>query len=226
MSPRSVLVLLALGVLAVGVPLALRAHQPGGPSRDALDAHLAGVEPEDAGYPRMATAMRSRAWLAAGPGQPEGVALFIDLPDVVFGPACVITPSDLRASLLLIRGLTWDAEQRAWIGGERRVALTEVRELLVAAAPSPSVADALIDLLAGTPAPGLPVFAALLAADPPTLQSISLTPFHGDCGRLMQDRGRPPYVPVERAYCGFMAAFSGAGWPAGWRVLQLRSLDP
>jgi len=223
--PRAILVLLA-AVLAIGVPLALRGWLPGGPARAALAEHLSGVDPADAAYPRLATAMRSRAWLTAGPGQPEGIALFVDLPDAAFAPERIITPADLRAALQRIRGLAWDGGQRAWLGGGRRVALAEVRELLAAAAPSPSIADAIIDLLVGTPAPGQPSFAALLTAEPTTLQAIHVAPFHGDCGRLLQDRGRPPYVPVERTYSGLMASFTGAGWPSGWRVLRLRSNQP
>lgn len=219
-SRRGILVLLACAVLAVLA--ALRWHGSGGPQA-AITAHLAGVAAEDAAYPRLATAMRSRAWLSSGPWQPEGVALFVDLPDAVFGPQHVVTPTDLREALRRIRGLAWDPAARAWTGGGRRVEVAEVRTLLAAAVPTPIEAEAIIDLLAGTPAPGAPRFADLLASDPPTLQRIRLVPFRGDCGRMMEDRGRPPYIAVERAYRGLVAAFDGAGWPDGWRVLSLRS---
>lgn len=222
-SRRGILVLVACAVFAV---LALMHWQSAGGPQSAIAAHLAGVAAEDAAYPRLATAMRSRAWLSSGPWQPEGVALFVDLPDAVFGPQHIVTPADLRQALRRIRGLAWDPAARAWIGDGRRVEVAEVRTLLAAAVPTPTEAEAIIDLLVGTPAPGAPRFAALLAADPPTLQRIRLAPFHGNCGRMMEDRGRPPYVAVERSYRGLVAAFDGVGWPDGWRVLSLRSRGP
>lgn len=225
-SVRGIAVVLVVAALAAGLALGFRARQAGGPAQTALTAHIAGVEPEDAAYPRLGAAIRARAWLASTPDQPEGVALFVDLPDAVFGREREVTASDLRETMRRIGGLAWDAGSRAWIGGGRRVPLAEVRELLVAAAPTPSDADAVIGLLLGSPAPGAPDFASLLRVDPPTLGAIRIVPFHGQQGRLLLDRGRAPYAAAELGYNGLMASFTGPGWPTGWRVLRLKSLDP
>lgn len=194
--------------------------------RRTLTAHVVGVEADDAGYTRLGPVLRVRAWLLSAPSQPEGVALFTGLPDAVLGHERVIVPADLREALRLIRGLTWDGAAQAWSGGGRQVALAEVRSLLEAAVPTPSDAVAIIDLLLGTAAPGAPAFASLLQAEPPSLTAIYIVPFHGGRGRLLLDRGRPPFVVTESSYTGLVARFDGAGWPAEWRVLTLRSIEP
>lgn len=219
----SVVVTAALALSAV---LLLQGNQQHRPLRRALEAHVAGMAADDAGYTRIGPVLRARAWLLSAPGQPEGVALFTGLPDAIIGRERVVVPADLREALRRIRGLAWDGTTRAWSGSGRQVPLTEVRTLLEAALPTPSDADALIDLLLGEPAPGAPAFASLLQADPPTVTAIHLVPFHGTRGRLLLDRGRPPFAVVERGYVGLMASFEGMGWPAGWRVLTLRSREP
>lgn len=212
--------------LVLSATLLFQGNQEHRPLRRALEAHVAGMAADDAGYTRLGQVLRARAWLVSAPGQPEGVALFTGLPDAVFGRARVIVPADLRESVRRIRGLAWDGATQAWSGSGRQVPLAEVRGLLEAAVPTPSDADALIDLLLGEPAPGAPAFATLLQADPPTLTAIRLVPFEGGRGRLLLDRGRPPFAVVERSYSGLMASFEGVGWPTGWRVLTLRSREP
>jgi hypothetical protein len=199
--------------------------RPPDAARTALDRHCADIDPA-AAYPQAGTTLRARAWLASTPERPAGIDLFCDLPDAVCDRERLVTPSDLRETLRRIRGLTWHAQAGAWIGGERRVPLAEVQSLLVAALPTPTVADAVIDLLRGSPAPGAPDFTTLLLADQPTLNAIRIIAFHGDRGRLLLDNGHPPYEPVERGYTGLLAAFDGVGWPDGWRVLRLRGVEP
>lgn len=194
--------------------------------RRALVEHVIGVEADDAGYTRLGPVLRARAWLVSAPSQPEGVALFTGLPDAVLGRERVIVPADLREALRRIRGLAWDGAAQTWSGGGRQVPLAEVRGLLEAAVPTPSDAVAILDLLLGEAAPGVPAFASLLQAEPPGLTAIHLVPFHGGRGRLLLDRGRPPFVVTESSYIGLLAKFEGAGWPAGWRVLTLRSREP
>jgi hypothetical protein len=201
-------------------------NQGGGQARRILEAHVAGVAADDAGYTRLGPVLRSRAWLLNAPSQPEGVALFTGLPDAEFGRERFIAAADLREALRRIRGLTWDGSAQAWSGGGRQVPLSEVRVLLEAAVPTPTDAAAVIDLLLGEPAPGAPRFADLLQADPSTLSAIKLVPFHGARGRLLVDRGRPPFAVAESSYTGLLASFQGAGWPADWRVLSLRSVEP
>jgi hypothetical protein len=213
-------------VVALSAALLLLGNQEHRPLRRALEAHVAGTVADDAGYTRLGPVLRARAWLVSAPGQLDGVALFTGLPDAIFDRERVIVPADLREAVRRIRGLAWDRTTQAWSGSGRQVPLAEVRSLLEAAVPTPSDADALIDLLLGEPAPGAPAFATLLQADPPSLTSIRLAPFHGTRGRLLLDRGRPPFAVVERGYVGLMASFEGAGWPAGWRVLTLRSIEP
>lgn len=43
---------------------------------------------------------------------------------------------------------------------------------------------------------------------------------------MLLDRGRAPYVPVDRAYSGSLAQLMGQGMPAGWRVLSLNAIEP
>lgn len=210
----------ALAAAAVGGTLARRGP---GPVREALAAHTAGMLAEEAGYTRLGPQLRQRAWLLTAPGQPEGVALFTALPDAALGREQVVAPGDLRA-LQRIRGLAWDAAAQAWTGGGRSVPLAEVSELLVAALPTPTAAAAVLDLLLGEPAPGAPRFADLLLAEPGTLEAIRLVPIRGDRGRLLLDRGRPPFVVTERGYRGLVASFAGNGWPTAWRVLTLQAL--
>lgn len=219
---RSVLVVVLILGLALAVLLALRSPLTAPPAQRALAAQVAGVVADEAGYTRIGTTLRARAWLVAAPGQPDGVALFTDLPDAVFGRERIIVPADLREALRRIRGLAWDGAAQAWSGSGRTVPLAEVRGLLEAALPTPSDAAAVIDLLLGEPAPGVPDLAALLQADPPTLEAIRLAPFRGERGRLLLDLGRPPFAVVERAYSGLVASFEGPGWPVGWRVLTLQ----
>lgn len=226
MSPRLAVLLLALGAVAVGGVAAWRSLPGDAATRAAIAAHCRGVEPEQAAYPQLGATLRARAWLIDAPSMPDGVDLFTALPDLAAGRERIITPSDLRETMRRVRGLAWDPEARAWSDGTRSVPLAEARSLLVAALPTASDADAILDLLLGTLAPGAPNFAAALTADPPALERIRLVPFHGDRGRLLLDRGRPPYAPVERGYNGLLAAFDGQGMPAGWRVLRLRSVAP
>ncbi len=224
MSIRVIGVVVAVAV-ALSAVLLFQGNQEHRPLRRALEAHVAGMAADDAGYTRLGPMLRARAWLLSAPGQPEGVALFTGLPDVIFGRERVIVLADLREALRRIRGLAWDGTAQAWSGGGRQVPLAEVRGLLEAAVPTPSDADALIDLLLGESAPGAPAFAALLQADPPNVTAIRLVPFHGTRGRLLLDRGRPPFAVVERSYAGLLASFEGIGWPTGWRVLTLRGRE-
>lgn len=219
--------LLAVAVIAaVAIAVWAMRGRGDGAVRSALAAHVAGVEADDAGYTRLGPVLRARAWLLAAPGQPEGVELFTGLSDAAFERERVIVPADLGEALRRIRGLTWQAGAQAWTGGGRQVPLADVRNLLEAALPTPAYAAAVIDLLLGEPAPGAPAFADQLQAEPPGLAAIHLVRFHGARGRLLVDRGRPPFAIAERGYSGLMASFSGAGWPAGWRVLCLRSVEP
>jgi hypothetical protein len=223
---RITLLCIALAAVAAVVLVRLPHAGSGGPAQAALADLTRGVEPEEAAYPKLGTAMRSRAWLIAAPGQPDGIDLFADLSDAQFGRERLVTPSDLRATLQRIHGLAWDQAAQTWTAGDRQVPIADVRTLLIAAMPTPTDAEAVIDLLLGTPSPGTPVFSGLLQAENPTLEAIHIVPFHGDRGRLLLDRGRPPYVAVERGYNGLLVSFSGAGWPAGWRVLRLRGIEP
>ena len=225
MSLRSISVIVIV-VAALAAVLLFRSNPHYRPYLRALDRHVAGVDLDDTGYTRLGPVLRSRAWLVSAPSQPEGVALFTGLPDVEFGRERTIVAADLREALRRIRGLTWDGTAQAWSGGGRQVPLSEVRVLLEAAVPTPTDAAAVIDLLLGEPAPGAPRFADLLQADPPTLSAIRLVPFHGARGRLLIDRGRPPFAVAERSYTGLVATFAGAGWPSEWRVLTLRSREP
>jgi hypothetical protein len=213
-------ILAAIGLVAVS---ALRTKHP---IRAALESHIAGVDPKDASYPRMGGVMRSRAWIIAGPSQPDGTALFISLPDVQFGRERTVLPIDLCAALDRIRGLTWDSSTQSWTGAGRAVPFAQVRELLAAATPTPSDAAGILDLITGTQAPDLPDLAPLLLADPPLLTGIRIVPFHGVCGKMLLDRGRGPYVPVDRTYSGLMAKLEGRDIPQGWRVLTLRAVEP
>lgn len=220
------LLFVAIAVVVAFVLVRLPHAGRGGPAQAALAGLTLGVEPEEAAYPKLGTVVRSRAWLVAAPSQPDGIDLFADLSDAQFGRERVVTPSDLRATLQRIRGLTWDQAAQAWSAGGRQVPIADVRTMLAAAMPTPTDAEAVIDLLLGTPSPGAPVFSALLQAERPTLEAIRIVPFHGDRGRLLLDRGRPPYVAVERGYTGLMVGFTGSGWPTGWRVLRLRGIEP
>lgn len=213
--------LLAAAVLL----LAACGPAPAGPAADALAAQVAGVAPADAAYPRQGEVLRERAWLRASPGQPAGVALVADAPDAVFGRERIIAAADLRAALALVRGRHWDEAAQAWTGSGPPAPLAEVRRLLVAALPTPAEAELVIDLLLGEPAAGVPDLAGLLLAEPPGLTAIRVVPFSGQRGRLLIDRGRSPYHVVERPYQGLVVAFTGAGWPAGWRVIRLESRE-
>lgn len=222
--PR-VLVPLLLAAAAVAAWAAL-ARPARGPAHAALDAFCRGFEPGQAAYPHLGSALRARAWLAAAPGQPDGVDLFTALPDAALSRARTIAPSDLRETARRIRGLGWDPAAAAWRGDGRTVPAAEVRSLLAAALPTATDADAVIDLLAGAPAPGAPDLAALLTADPPRFAGLRIVSFRGDRGRLLVDRGRPPYAAVERGYAGLLASIDAPGVDPGWRVLRLRGVAP
>lgn len=224
--PGRRLFVLAVLVASLGALLLFSADGRNRPWQRALEVHVSGVDLDDTGYTRLGPVLRSRAWLVNAPSQPAGVDLFTGLPDAEFGRERTIAAADLREALRRIRGLAWDGSAQAWSGAGRLVPLSEVRGLLEAAVPTPTDATAVIDLLLGVPAPGAPGFAALLAADPPTLTAIRLIPFHGARGRLLIDRGRPPFAMAERSYTGLLATFSGPGWPSDWRVLTLRSREP
>jgi len=221
-----VVVLLLVVALAAAMATAVLRVRDRHPAAAVLAAQGAGVAADEAAYPRQGTALRARAWLIEAPGQPAGIDLFTTLEEVAFAREHQVTSADLRTALARIRGLAWDGAAAAWSGGGRTVPLDEVRRLLNAALPTPATATAVLDLLLGQPAPGVPDLAGLLLAEPSTLRAIRLVPFRGGRGRLLVDRGRPPYVAVERGYSGLAAAFDGDGWPAGWRILHLRADAP
>lgn len=222
---RAVLWMLAIAAGSAAAWAAC-AHRTRTPAQAALDAFCRGFEPAQAVYPHLGPALRARAWLMSAPGQPEGVDLFTALPDAVLTRERSIVPADLRETVRRIRGLAWDAASSAWVGPERTVPVAEVRSLLAAALPTATDADAVIDILAGSPAAGVPDLAALLTADPPRFSAVRIIAFHGDRGRLLIDRGRPPYAPVLRGYHGLLAAVDGPGVDTGWRVLRLRGAAP
>ncbi len=228
MNPLRFRLLIVAAALVAGCLVAvatLRAQHPDKAIRAALEAHIAGVDAKDASYPRMGGVMRARAWVISGPSQPDGTALFVSLPDVQFGRERAVLPIDLHAALDRIRGLDWDPTTQAWTGAGKSIPIAEVHELL-AAASTPSDAAGILDLLTGTRAPDLPDLAPLLLADPPRLTSIRLMPFQGVCGKMLLDRGRAPYVPVDRTYRGLLARLEGRDMPSGWRVLTLRAIEP
>lgn len=228
-NPLRLRVLIAVVALIAGSFVAvafLRAKQADPAIRAALEAHLAGVDVKDASYPRMGGVMRARAWVISGPSQPDGAALFISLPDVQFGRERSVTPVDLGEALSQIQGLGWDPITQSWTGSGKSIPIAKIQELLAAATPTPSDAAGILDLLTGTRAPDLPELAPLLLADPPLLTGIRIMPFQGVCGKMLLDRGRAPYVPVDRAYRGLMAKLEGRNMPQGWRVLTLRAMDP
>lgn len=225
-STRRIILLLAIVTVVAAFALSRLPHVGRSPAQTALAELTLGVEPEESAYPKLGTVLRTRAWLVSAPGQPDGIDLFSDLSDAEFGRERVVTPSDLRATLRRIHGLSWNQAAQAWSGDGRQVPIADVRTLLVAAMPTPTDAEAIIDLLLGTPSPGTPALSSLLQAERPALEAIRIVPFHGDRGRLLLDRGRPPYVAVERGYTGLMVGFTGTGWPTEWRVLRLRGIEP
>lgn len=225
MAVRTVVVLLVLaGTIAAA--WAGSGRWLGGPQRSALVAFCAEVPPEQAGYPQRGAAIRARAWLTAAPGQPDGVDLFFDLHDATLSRERLITPADLRETVRHILGLAWDSTAAAWTGGGRTVPLAEVRSLLVAALPTATDADAVIDLLTGSPGPGVPELRPLLVADPPRLDALRIVSFSGLRGRLLLDRSKGSYVQVERGYHGLLLSIDALGLDPAWRVLRLRGVAP
>ncbi len=221
----AVLVFLLIAAMAAGCwvmsgPLA------GSPQRAALTAFCREVTPENAGYPKRGAALRARAWLTTAPGQQNGVDLFVDLSDAVISPERLIAPADLGETLRRIRGLVWNPAASAWQAGGRSVPLKEVRSLLLAALPTATDAEAVIDLLVGTPAPGSPDVRNLLTADPSRLTALRIVSFTGDRGQLLIDHGKSAYTQVERGYTGLLLAIDASGIDGAWRIVRLRSVAP
>jgi hypothetical protein len=178
----------------------------------------------DANYPRLGVTLRSRCWILSGPFQPEGTALFVGLPDIEFGPMRTIHERELRPSLSLIVGRSWDAARAGWIGPDGSVvSRDQLRESLEAACPTPADARLVIDLLLGQPAPAaVSIQARLLRGELP--ERISIQPFSGTRGLFLRDIGRPPYKESERSYEGCLLAFSGVDWPVEWRLGRLSAV--
>ena len=223
----------AITLVIVVATLVTLSRAPG-PAASALAAHLARPTDESATgsigmtlrtQANLATLMRSRGWLISAVNQPDGIALFTDLPNVVLGPERVIDPSELQPTLARIRGLAWDAPSRSWLdpsGRRAAVDLASVQEGLAAACARPEDARAVVDLLTGMPAPGAPRVAdrlVLQAEAPPRLRVVS---FGGRHGLLANVDTPPPYRSVERSYVGLILRFDGPGWPDDWRVVDLR----
>jgi hypothetical protein len=175
-------------------------------------------------YPRLGSNLRSRCWMLSGPFQPEGMALFVRLPDIEFGPMRIIHARELRPSLDLIVGRSWDAERAGWIASDGSVVSQDrLRESLEAACPTPADARLIIDLLLGQPAPAtVSLQARLKRGELP--ERMSIQPFKGTRGLLLRDIGRPPYKESERSYEGCLLAFSGADWPGEWRLGRLSAV--
>jgi hypothetical protein len=191
------------------------------PAREALDRHLRLPEGAEASYPRLGLAMRSRCWLLSAPGQPDGAALFVRLPDATFGTERIISQRELRSSLALIAGRQWDVRRNGWIGSDGQVVpLAVVRERLEAASPTPLEAGLILDLLIGQMSmDAVTIPARLMRGDLPV--AIRVLPFQGTRGVLLRDTGKPPYREAERRYVGCLLAFAGPGWPSEWRVGRL-----
>lgn len=222
---------ITLVIAAVAVVVINRAPSP---ANAALAEHLARPSDDTAvgssgltlrTQANLATLLRSRGWLISAFSQPDGIALFTDLPDVSMSPERIIDPSELLPTLAHIRGLTWDAPSRSWIdpsGRRPAVDLAMVQDGFAAACNRPEDARAVVDLLTGLPAPGAPRVAerlVLRAEAPPRLHIVS---FAGRHGMLANVDTPPPYRSVERSYAGMILRFEGPGWPDAWRVVDLR----
>jgi len=210
-------VILLIGLLVAGKAGLLHSD----PARTALAAHLRMPEGPDAGYPRLGPTLRSRAWMKQAPGQPDGIAEFIRLPDVVFAAERVIADRDLRPSFALIAGKTWDGARGSWSDSAGNVMpLSQVTASLEAACPTPADAHLILDLLTGQPSPeAAQATARMLIGDLP--QAVRIRPFHGKRGTLLRNRGSPPYQETERGYAGCLLHFEGRDYPAEWRVGRL-----
>ena len=95
--------------------------------------------------------------------------------------------------------------------------------LTEAEAGLPSGADDVWRLLLEAPAPrgGGPDPAALLG-EGRLPDDVSISAFTGESGQLLQSNGPPRTV----AYAGRLIRCRGAGWPDGWRVLDLQQVTP
>jgi hypothetical protein len=192
--------------------------------RRALSEQLRVPDGADANYPRLGVTLRTRCWLLSGPHQPEGTALFVKLPDVEFGPRRTIYERELRSSLGIIHGRTWDAARAGWSGPDGTIVTPDqVRERLEAACPIPADARLVMDLLLGQPAPAAATIQArLLRGELP--EQMTIQPFSGTHGLFLRDLGRPPYKESERSYEGCLLAFSGVDWPGEWRLGRLSAV--
>lgn len=214
---------LILLVGAAGLWAAAQVLRPGHPAQALLRVHLAQPPGTEGIYPRLASTLRSRAWLLSAPGQPDGIAPFTRLSEADFPPERVIHARELRPTLTLIQGRTWDVRLQAWTASDpnlQPVPMARVRAGLDAACPTPVDARLIVDLLLGQPAPGVPDLASrLLGGRLP--DRIVIQPFNGLRGQLLRDIGTPPYLELARSYDGCLLRFEGAGWPQEWRVGRL-----